>query len=152
MSKEIKLVFMGEPKAVQSFRFTRAGRKYQPSEVVAWKSLVRLDTRDQLPAGFTLFTGPVEIVSARFVFPPPKSMLKAKLAAIDNGWTVFKTTKPDLTDNLFKGLVDALSGLVWERDQQICATGQAVKVYGRQPRTELVVREIEEVQPPSLRF
>jgi Holliday junction resolvase RusA-like endonuclease len=41
----------------------------------------------------------------------------------------FKTTKPDLQDNLNKPLFDALEGLVWERDQNVVAMDDVKKYY-----------------------
>ena len=142
----LTLEFPGEPKAVQSFRFTRGGHRYQPGEVVDWKNYIKLSATQQLPEGFKPFTGPVEIIEARFVFAPLKSWSKKKLALLEGGATIYKITKPDLTDNLFKGLIDALAGVVWQADQQVCKVRESIKVYGVNPRAALTVREIDEVE------
>ena len=43
MFKPLFSIFIpGQPKAVQSFRFTRKGRKYQPKEVVEWKTYIKI--------------------------------------------------------------------------------------------------------------
>jgi len=137
------LKFSGEPKAVQSFRFTRAGRKYQPKEVVEWKNWIKLQALRRIEEirGFEKFTGPVS-VTVNFVFPPLKSFSKKKMATLVAGEKIYKTTKPDLSDNLMKGLIDALSGIIWDRDQQIVEV-VSMKVYGLEAKTEVWVKEID---------
>jgi len=135
-------VFMGVPKAVQSFRFTKKGRRYQPSEVVEWKNYIRLLAMTQIAEkdNFQMFCGPVEI-EVEFIFPPIQSWNKATKEAFESGGKIYKTTKPDLTDNLMKGLIDALSGIIWERDQLICKESSE-KFYGKKPQIILRVKEI----------
>ena len=57
------------------------------------------------------------------------------------GAVVYKTSKPDLQDNLLKGVCDALTGILWERDQQICRV-DTVKLYGHEAMTEIWVKEL----------
>ena len=38
---------------------------------------------------------------------------------IEEGGLIYKTSRPDLQDNLCKGLFDALSGIVFKDDSQI---------------------------------
>jgi len=137
----MKLTFDGTPKAVQSFRFAKSGRRYQPPEIASWKNYIRLSALTQLPKDFEMFRGPVSLNRVVFVFPPLSGWPKHKIAELEAGVTIYKTTKPDLTDNLFKGLIDALSGVVWERDQLICRMGDVSKIYGFRPRTELEIGE-----------
>ena len=42
----------------------------------------------------------------------------------------FKTTKPDLQDNLNKAFFDSLEGLVYEQDQNIVEINRMSKFYG----------------------
>ena len=141
------ITILGVPKAVQSFRFTKEGRKYQPKEVVSWKNLVRITAMRQYAGKPILADIPVSI-DVEFVFPPPKSWSKSKRKALESGAVIYKVTKPDLTDNLKKALIDALSGVCWERDQQICREKTA-KFYGTEPRTVLYFEEIENAQIES---
>ena len=136
----IRLEFPGEPKSVQSFRFTRQGRKYQPKDVTEWKGYIRCMAQEQLPPEFAPLDCGVNI-HVIFVFTPPKSMKKADKDKIEAGLTVYKTTRPDLTDNLFKGVIDALTGICWTNDSRICKE-RAVKVYGREPRITIEFREV----------
>jgi len=43
---------------------------------------------------------------------------------------VYKTTKPDLQDNLNKAFFDALEGLIYEQDQNIVVIKRMSKFYG----------------------
>lgn len=139
----MKLVFNGDPKAVQSFRFTRSGRKYQPKEVKAWKKSIEAMTIAQLPQGFQIMSSAVRIKRAVFVFSKSlKGFKKAEREHLQNGGYILKTTKPDMTDNLFKGLIDAMSGIVYESDQLICHNADTKKVWGLEPRIEIEFEEI----------
>ena len=137
----MKLIFYGKPKAIQSFRFTRQGRKYQPKDVVNWKNWVASTAKKQL-GNHKPFTGAVRIKRALFVFPPVSSLKADDKRYIASGGYILKTTKPDLTDNLFKGLIDALAGVVYDKDQQICHNCESYKVMGKEPRIEIEFEEI----------
>ena len=139
--KELTLSMDVVPKAIQSVRFSRFG-KYQPIQNVHWKAFIRLAATQQLPEDFQIFTGAVELI-VRFTFPPLKSFSKKKLQEIETGGTFYKTTKPDLNDNLMKGLCDALTGVVWNDDNQIAIVNTR-KVYGKQGNISIIVREIDE--------
>lgn len=145
MSPEIELTFPVEPVAVQSARFFRAGNRigsFQPERVTSFKQLIRLHALGQIPAGFLLLTGPL-CMEADFIFPPKKSMRKKDLKCLEDGGIIYKTTKPDLTDNLMKGCCDALTGVIWRDDAQICMV-HSRKRYGLSPGIHLVVKEIEQ--------
>lgn len=139
--KELNLSMDVVPKAIQSVSFSRFG-KYQPAENVHWKNFIKLAATQQLPQNFQIFTGAVELI-VRFTFPPLKSFSKKKLQEIETGGTFYKTTKPDLQDNLMKGLCDALTGVIWNDDAQICIVNTR-KVYGKKGNISIIVREIDE--------
>lgn len=146
----LALSFPGRPRAVQSVRFARIGpflRKYQPQEVVEWKNLIALQAQTQLPPGFSAFDGvPLRLI-VEYRFAPPKSMPKRDLRALQAGAAFYKTTKPDLSDNLNKGLLDALTGLVW-KDDALIAQVHARKLYTAGPeRTDLRVEPLAQGQP-----
>lgn len=141
----IKLIFPGTPKSTQSVRFAKCGsfiRKYQPAAVIEWKNWIRIQAREQLPDGFEMFSGPVNIMKIDYVFPVPKSMPKYKAREIENGLVVYRDKKPDLMDNLSKGLMDALTGIVWRDDSQICRVTEIRKIYGAEPGIEICCEEI----------
>ena len=141
MSK-IKFKILGIPQPKQSARFKsqRYGNKtflksFQPDKVIENERNIAFDVKSQLPLGFIPFCEAIK-VKVLFVFPPLKGFSKSKLNALTSGATIYKTTKPDLTDNLMKGTMDALNGIVFT-DDAIIAEVESKKVYGIIPRIEL---------------
>ena len=57
--------------------------------------------------------------------------------SIEAGEIVYKATKPDLTDNLNKGVFDALQGIIYANDSQIISMDNVKKIYGLLPRVEI---------------
>ncbi len=134
---KINLYFEGVPMAIQSVRFSKSGIAYQPKKNKNWKNYIRLSAISQLPNGFITLTCPIIINKAEFVFPAPKSFNKKQREIINSGGLIPKATRPDLTDNLFKGLIDALTGVVYNDDSQIYEIKYAAKYYGKNPKIEL---------------
>ena len=76
-------------------------------------------------------------LTVRVFYPRPKSMV---------GFSVWKTSKPDL-DNLVKTIKDALNGVAYHDDSQVCQDGGSSKQYSTQPITvEYAHVEIAELQ------
>ena len=69
----------------------------------------------------------------------PQSFGKTKMAMALAG-ALRPTTKPDL-DNLCKGVVDALKGIVWRDDAQIVRL-EVEKWYSDNPRAEIEIVEV----------
>lgn len=145
----LKLKILGIPQPKQSVRSrvvrTKTGKSfvqhYQTSEVKKNERNFSADAKTQIPEGFIPFSGPVK-VKALFVFPPLKGFTKAKLNALSSGATIYKTTKPDLTDNLMKGTMDALNGVVFT-DDAIIAEVESKKIFGIVPRIELEFEKLD---------
>lgn len=108
------------PKGIQSMRVASRGKfvhKYQTEETVNWKVGVSVSVKQQDPV---LHAQGVPVgISCTFVFPRPKSRKK----------DTWNTSKPDLTDNLFKGLIDALAGVLWYNDSQISVIKNSAKLF-----------------------
>lgn len=145
--KVVSIVIFGEPKSKQSARFYSTKirgktivKSYQKKEVVNNENYIAFHAKSQLPDGFTLYTGAIR-VKALFVFPFPKNTPKSKINALETGQIFYKTTKPDLTDNLMKGTMDALNGIVF-KDDAIIAEVESAKIYGLVPRIELTFNEL----------
>ena len=141
----IKLTILGIPQPKQSakFRALKMGNKtfvksYQPKSVVDNERNIAYDIKTQLNPDFKPFNCPIGI-KALFVFPPLKSWSKKQLALLESGATIYKPTKPDLTDNLMKGLCDAMTGIVYIDDALICSVGGTDKIYGFVPRIEIEI-------------
>lgn len=116
---------------------------YQSKEVKSAESNIRSIVINQLPQGFIPFSKGINITKLHYSFPPLKSFSKKILARINSGEEIIKTTKPDLTDNLNKGVFDALQGLVFINDSQICGMDNCKKFYSKIPGIHLVMEEIE---------
>ena len=76
-------------------------------------------------------TGPLR-VDWEFVFEHPKSWSKKRKAE-----TYWHTSKPDF-DNIMKLVGDALNGIVWHDDSQIC-TGGYSKHYGDKACVKIII-------------
>lgn len=139
----MNLHFNIAPLAVQSVRFTRQGRAYQPWRIAAYKKALATAAYTQLPADWELMTGAVS-VSAVFAFAPPKSLSKSDTARISQGHTVYKTSRPDC-DNLFKGLADSLNGVVWADDSQIVQLN-LTKTYSQTEGITMTVESAKTLQ------
>ena len=128
---KIKIKIAGKPKAIQSVRVAQRGKfiqKYQPSANIEWKNWIRLNVQQQLPADFKIFENVPLAVRVIYCFAPPKSFSKKKQKDIEEGICYYKTTRPDVNDNLNKGVFDALTDLVW-RDDSLVVKIQAEKLF-----------------------
>lgn len=117
---------------------TRLGvRMYDPKRVNDFKKAVaeeaRLLYRDKP------LNGPLKVV-VRFYRPIQASSSKRQKALKASG-DVLPATKPDL-DNYIKSFLDALHGIYWADDNQICQI-DARKFYGVKPRIEIEVGKID---------
>jgi len=136
---KIILRFPGKPKAVQSMKVAWAARRtYQPTEVVDWKNYIRLMARQQLPEDFKTWESVALEVFVIYEFLPPKFLKAGDQFVINAGGKVWKKTRPDVNDNLNKGLFDALTGIVWKDDALICKL-TAHKVYSNKELTTVTV-------------
>lgn len=156
----LKFFFPGIPFAKQSVRANpvydrngdpvlyndkKSGRKrvliryHQPKEITDQENTLKALAISQIPEEFKPFDGPVIITRLDFIFPPLKSFPKIKLMNIAIGLVEYKTTRPDLNDNLCKGLFDALEGIIYLNDSQICEKLNTRKIYGSKPGIALVV-------------
>lgn len=140
----MKLKILGIPQSKQSARFknVKMGNKsfiksYQKQSVIENERNIAFDIKSQLPLDFKPYDEPVA-VKVIFVFPPLSGWSKAKKKLLESGETIYKETKPDLTDNLMKGLFDAMNGIVMIDDARVVKV-QSEKIYGSIPRTEIEI-------------
>ena len=116
-----------------------AVRNYTPADhpVNAYKAALMMYAKQ---AGAKPLNGPVR-VDIDFFLPRPKRLMRRK----DPDGPLRHVAKPDV-DNLWKSTADALRGIAWRDDAQVCST-LARKWYcekGGVPRVEITVSEIEE--------
>ncbi len=146
----IKLTIPGIPQPKQSVRAriskSKLGKSfvqtYQSTEVKENERSIKMIIKEQLPPGFIPLSKGIRINRLNYIFPPISSLRKAEKYLIDRGGIVHKTTKPDLTDNLNKGLFDAMQGIVFLNDSQICEMNNVKKFYGPTPG---IIIELEEL-------
>lgn len=144
----LNLKILGIPLSKQSARFKvmkgKSGssfvKSYQKKEVVDNERNIAFDVKSQLPLGFVPFDRPIG-AKVLFVFPPLKNFSKKKMSELESGTVIHKDTKPDLTDNLMKGVFDAMEGIVFTNDSRICEVSSK-KIYGFVPRTEIELFEL----------
>jgi len=113
-------------------------RNYTPADhpVQAYKAAVMLAARQ---AGVDKpMEGPL-CVDIDFYLPRPKRLMRRK----DPAGPIPHTARPD-RDNLEKATTDALKGLAWRDDSQIC-DGRVRKWYAEKdgsPRVEITISEV----------
>ena len=136
----LEFKILGIPTSKQSARFYATQikgkttvRSYQKASVKQAQQNIREDVLSQLPEGHVPYDEPLEVI-VTFVFPIPASLKKSEKKFIEEGGIVYKPTKPDIVDNLMKGLFDAMNGIVFIDDSRICKA-QTRKIYGPIPQT-----------------
>jgi Holliday junction resolvase RusA-like endonuclease len=128
------------PQPRQRHRIAGGGKKqwvqnYTPRDdpVQTFKATV-IKMASEIHCGPPLL-GPITF-TAIFVYTRLNSMKRPGRAC--------KPTKPDW-DNAGKSLADALTGLVWKDDAQLCSV-QVMKLYAdatEQPHVEVTIKELE---------
>lgn len=122
---EVPFVPVAQPRQRHATRRTRNGKtfmvNYVPKDdpVHSFKAAVAIMCRQQMAAPLQ---GPVR-VKVDFVFPRTANLVFKKKPMVRQ----WKDTKPDL-DNLLKSTWDALKGIAWLDDSQICESSER-KIY-----------------------
>lgn len=133
----------GVPRPLKRHRISVIGghaRAYDPDENVANKAAVAYAARAAM--GDTILTGPLA-VDLEFILPRPKARTPKRLDRMSEEQLLrysWPDTKPDL-DNMEKLVFDALNGVVWRDDSQVCLVVKG-KYYGPVPMTRVTVRAI----------
>lgn len=146
--KALKLVLIGQPISKQSVKQGRSwkGKKvfYQPAKYKAIELNYKSQIKAQLPPGFEMFTKKVYIEKLQFIFQPLAKHLKSKktIALFAQGETIEKTTRPDLSDNLKKLLLDCMQDIVYKDDSLICKENNISKVYGKEGKIIISLKGI----------
>ena len=114
-------------------RKTSAGQTL-PTQAVEMRYMVRSMVALALPKDFTPITGPLQ-VDLQFWFPRSGKPYKRKPNP-----AMWHTKKPD-RDNLDKAILDCLTGLLWNDDNQVCGgyLGKAIVAPGQRTGVHLRV-------------
>lgn len=136
----MKIIIPGVPVGKGRPKFSTFGgypKAYTPVKTVNYENLVKIafqqtgeqpfERETQLRADITAF------------FPIPKSVSKKKREEMNRG-LLMHTKKPDC-DNIAKSILDALNGLAYYDDSQICELS-VYKMYSDEPRAEIVINSI----------
>lgn len=137
---EVKFTILGEPMGKERPRFRRVGnyvQTYTPAKTKNYETKVR-DSYYSSNMETHHLTGAIE-AEIYGVFPIPVSVSKKLRAKMENGEEPY-TKKVD-ADNLAKIILDALNGVAYEDDKQISKL-TVTKVYGKDPRVEVTLREL----------
>lgn len=124
---DVMIIIPGKPCAWQRARSNGKIRFDSPEQRWAKNNIASIGF--EAMKGRPPFEGPLELIVAAF-WPWPKSISVKKKCRYG---AQFHTARPD-SDNLAKLLGDALNGIVWRDDSQIC-TLQVTKRYGLVPQT-----------------
>ena len=138
------LTIRKQPIPKQSFRYAN-GHGYTPAPVKAYCETVTAQILNQLPEDFQMFVNPIE-VSIRHIYTytnDAKKLIKKYSANADGtNPLLVKATRPDVTDNLNKGLIDAMQGLIF-LDDALIWNFHAVKMFGEAPMSIVEIKETE---------
>jgi Holliday junction resolvase RusA-like endonuclease len=128
----------GPPQAQKRHRHVNRGgftRTYDPSASDKADFLaICLQKRPETP-----LEGPI-MLQILAVMPRPKSHFTKKGLRLSA--PLYHTSKPD-ADNLSKLVKDALNGVFWKDDSQVCKLF-VTKAYGTAPRTEIQITPISD--------
>ncbi|KMO45322.1 RusA family crossover junction endodeoxyribonuclease [Lacticaseibacillus rhamnosus] len=136
----IRLTIPGEPVAQGRPRFSRRGKyvsTYDPPKSRGYKEYIKQIARQELH--IEPLTGSIRI-NVKVYRGIQKSDSKLTRRKKQDG-IIRPTVKPDV-DNYYKSVSDALTGILWEDDNQIVEI-HVGKWYSDHPRIEIEVEEID---------
>ena len=128
----MKIFIPIKPKAAPRPRVTMRGT-YNPTDYTQYKFAIGAAVRTQCKEKLI---GPIEM-SIEFIFKVPKSWPKKKR---ENA--IWHTSKPDI-DNLQKAIKDALNGIAYKDDAQVCSI-TAKKRYGDREGVLIKLRRLDD--------
>lgn len=132
----IQITVPGVPVPKARPRITRTGHAYTPKRTAEYEKRISLFAgREMRINGIQPLEKAIRL-TVTAVFAVPKSWTKAKREKALSGG-LKHTSRPDLS-NIVKSVEDALNGVVYDDDSQICGI-QCIKTYGEEPRTEIIV-------------
>lgn len=113
---------------------------YTPEKTVNYETLVKLSYQQQC-AGVKFPEGVPLRVRINAYFPIPKSTSKKKRAQMESG-EIMHLKKPDC-DNVAKACLDALNGIAFYDDSQVCDL-TVKKFYSENPRVCITIEGVED--------
>ena len=146
--KEIVLLIDGNPFGKQRPRVVRTGkgasRAFTPEKTMQYESYVKVLYRQKY-GRHTSFKEDDELhLDIKAYYKIAKSTPKYLKKMM-----VKPTKKPDV-DNIIKIIADSLNGVAYKDDKQIVACS-CQKFYASNPRVELVLSKVNEVEPGEIK-
>lgn len=138
---KVNFTIVGEPKGKGRPRFARIGngvRTYTPKETENYEAFIKVSYLNEV--GQKKLSGQID-AHIKGVFPIPKSTSKKQREMMLSG-KILHTKKIDC-DNLAKTILDALNGIAYDDDKQVCRL-YVEKVYGNNPCVEVELVEVIE--------
>lgn len=126
---------IGEPQGKARPRILRSGRTYTPKKTADYEKAIRAAFKG---AGGELTEYPVRVSITAYYRIPQSASKRMQAQMMENA--VLPMKKPDL-DNLAKAVCDALNGIAYKDDAQVCELF-VQKLYSREPMTVVTVREL----------
>ena len=136
--KIIKFIVLGKPVGKQRPRFSRTCkgvRTYTPRKTQEYEDLVRISYR---AVSKQKLEGAISATIYGY-FEPPKSISKKQREQMLKG-DISYIKKID-SDNLAKSILDALNGVAYDDDAQVCLL-IVQKLYAETARVEVILDEL----------
>jgi len=141
----MKIVIPGKPISQQRHRFRQLknGKVWAYDPIAREKAIIKRCISQQIINDYPDFEL-IKMADIGFLFylPIPKSMRK-KEREYANKEMLRHNTKPDV-DNLVKGYLDCLPGIVIADDRDISLI-MALKLYSQEPRVEIYIKKGKEI-------
>jgi Holliday junction resolvase RusA-like endonuclease len=142
MATSVHIVLRGQPRAWKRPRYNRKTNTwFTAADDDFFQGLLRSEAA-RVMADHDPMDGPIEL-SLLAVFEIARSWAKKKQRLAEAG-LLLHTSTPDL-DNLIKGVKDTCARVVYRNDALISSYGACTKMYGTQPRLEIVFTPIDQV-------
>ena len=111
---------------------------YTPAKTANYETLVRLSYQQQIGSFMFDKDKPLRAIIRAF-FPIPKSASKKKREQMEAG--KIRHTKKCDADNIAKACLDALNGIAFYDDSQVCELSIS-KFYGNTHKVEIIIDEV----------
>ena len=114
----LEFIIEGKVKPKQSFRYSKYGHKYTPSDVKEYERLIQYSFYAKYPKHLpsVFFEMPLSVEIEIYLKVPDNFSKKKKSDAL--GHVLRPVKKPDV-DNCTKNILDALNSIVYADDKQI---------------------------------
>lgn len=132
---EIHFQVDGEPQGKARPRFTRYGKPYTPKKTADYEKAIRAAFKG---AGGELTEYPVRVSITAYYRIPQSASKRMQAQMMENA--VLPMKRPDI-DNIGKSVLDALNGIAYKDDAQVCELF-VQKLYSREPMIVVTVREL----------